>query len=176
MTTPSSAGSAAEDYSPPSSPTTSKSPNVDSYLTSQAAHTSPARRSTAHSNTYIPSSNPSPAGALSSLSTFGPSGFGGSASETPQSTPGPRAPSEAQPDRESTMMQKDAHLDKGLKRPRENPLIVQEDRQNASADPKEDLPSKDWEELESRFEREMEATVQQEQSTMDEIKWIMKAW
>jgi len=41
-------------------------------------------------------------------------------------------------------------------------------------DPMEDLPSKDWEELEKRYEREMEAAIQHEQSIIDEIEWVMQ--
>lgn len=41
-------------------------------------------------------------------------------------------------------------------------------------DPMDDLPSKDWEELETRYDGEMEAAVQHEQSIIDEIEWVMK--
>jgi hypothetical protein len=40
-------------------------------------------------------------------------------------------------------------------------------------DPMEALPLKDWEELENRYEQEMEAAIQNEQSIIDEIEWVM---
>ena len=49
-----------------------------------------------------------------------------------------------------------------------------EDVLMASCDPMEDLPSKDWEELETRYDGDMEAAVQHEQSIIDEIEWVMK--
>jgi hypothetical protein len=57
----------------------------------------------------------------------------------------------------------------------ERPEVVQESRQSEDIDPMEDLPGKDWEELEMRYERDMEAATQHEQSIIDEIEWVMKA-
>jgi hypothetical protein len=55
------------------------------------------------------------------------------------------------------------------------PLVEQDDRQITPGDPTKNLPTKDWEELQARYERDMEASIQNEQSIMDEIEWVMKA-
>ncbi len=52
--------------------------------------------------------------------------------------------------------------------------VLAEDGPMVSCDPLEELPSKDWEELETRYDGEMEAAVQHEQSIIDEIEWVMK--
>jgi hypothetical protein len=57
----------------------------------------------------------------------------------------------------------------------EGQITLQETRAEEHNDPTEDLPSKDWEELEARYELDMEAAIQHEQSIMDEIEWVMKA-
>lgn len=53
--------------------------------------------------------------------------------------------------------------------------MAEETQPEEIIDPMQELPPKDWEELEMRYEREMEAVIQHEQSVMEEIEWVMKA-
>jgi hypothetical protein len=50
----------------------------------------------------------------------------------------------------------------------------QENQRDEIGDPLEELQPKDWEELEARYERDMEAAIQHEQAIMDEIEWVAK--
>lgn len=89
-----------------------------------------------------------------------------------QSTFASQASTVAQQDNRHETIPDDTGLEENPTASGEGPLNVQDSRQNVN--PMEDLLPKDWEELEMRYEREMEAAVQHEQSIMDEIEWIMK--
>ena len=54
---------------------------------------------------------------------------------------------------------------------RESPI---ENRAVLVQDPSEPPPAKDWEELEARYAREMDAAIQKEASIMAEIETVMK--
>jgi hypothetical protein len=52
--------------------------------------------------------------------------------------------------------------------------MAHDNQPSEDMDPMEELPPKDWEELERRYEGEMEAAIQHEQSIIDEIEWVMQ--
>jgi hypothetical protein len=106
------------------------------------------------------------------LSNFEANGLSGAASQIQPST----FPSQA-----STLAQQDIGTDASGANVREGPgalsgrsSMSQGNQPSEDMDPVEDLPLKDWEELETRYEREMEAAIQHEQSIIDEIEWVMK--
>ncbi|KAF7510755.1 hypothetical protein GJ744_006121 [Endocarpon pusillum] len=150
MNTHSSPGSVADsdDCSPRSSPTRSNTapPSVHSFFPGQTRHGSPTR-STRFQSDVLPSSN------------FEVNGFLGVGPQNQHSNFATQA---------STLVQQENEV--GLLGYGE----LAEDGLTASCDPMEDLPSKDWEELETRFDGDMEAAVQHEQSIIDEIEWVMK--
>lgn len=151
MSTHSSPGSVADsdDCSPRSSPTRSNTapPSVHSFFPGQTRHGSPTR-STRFQSDVLPSST-----------NFEVNGFLGVGPQNQHSNLATQA---------STLVQQENEV--GLLGYGE----LAEDAPMASCDPMEDLTSKDWEELETRFDGDMEAAVQHEQSIIDEIEWVMK--
>lgn len=147
MATASSPTSYSDDYSPRSSSTRSE----QSYLPSQAAHTSPKQNTNINAHTPHTSNKLPQRGIMPSPNKF--------ESKAPQL--------------QNRAGQEDAAA--SSQRLRVGEENSEENSEDQNADPMADLPLKDWQELETRFERDMEAAIQHEQSIMDEIEWIMKA-
>jgi hypothetical protein len=112
---------------------------------------------------------------MPSASSFYVNGFSGVGSQNQYSTLASQTSTIAQQDDRDDMIRVSAQPDKGSGTSSDRPLIVQENQQAEYADPMEELPSKDWEELEARYERDMKAAIQHEQAIMSEIEWVMKA-
>lgn len=180
MATPSSpasaSASASDGCSPRSSPTRSNTapPRAPSYLPGQAGNTSPTRNTRFQPHIPFTSYKQSQTGSMPSLSNFEVNGFSGTGSQNPQSTFQSQASVLAQQDNENETAGSGMNPEKRPAASWGRPLILQEDRQGENTDPMEDLPSKSWEELETRYERDMEAAIQHEQSIVDEIEWVMK--
>ena len=159
MTTPSSPGSVSDGNSPRSSstrPNTASSPSV--------VQTSPTRYTEfkqSRTRSMPPPNN------------FEVNGFLGVRSQNSQATVASQASTLTQQDNRDGTPRNDAQTDLGPMASWGRPLIVQENRQHA--DPAEDLPLKDWHELETRYERDMAAAIHHENSILDEIEWVMKA-
>ncbi len=112
---------------------------------------------------------------MPSPSEHAANGFSGAGSHNQQSAFASQASTVEQNDDEREMLRHDAQLEQKQTASWERPLTVQESRQNDNASPVDDLPLKDWQELEVRYERDMQAAIQHEQSIIDEIEWVMKA-
>ena len=102
-------------------------------------------------------------------------GFSGSGSQKPQSTFASQASTLATQDNRDEMIRDVAQPDEGPGTSTERSLTVRDNQHEGYANPIEDLPLKDWKELEARYERDMEAAIQNEQTIMAEIEWVMKA-
>lgn len=101
-------------------------------------------------------------------------GFSGVESDSQRLKVASHVSTMAQPEKGDEMADNDGHV-KDLSAPWERPLMGEESPHSESGDPMEDLPPNDWEELEVRYERDMEDATQQEQSIINEIEWVMKA-
>lgn len=71
-------------------------------------------------------------------------------------------------------MPDEAQADEGPESGTKRSSTVLDTQHEGSINPMEDLPLKDWEELETRYERDMEAAIRNEQAVMAEIEWVMK--
>jgi Neuraminidase (sialidase) len=101
-------------------------------------------------------------------------GFPESGPLTQQSTFASQASTLAQQDGENETLLTSAALGNGSAASWGRPLVTQKNQQGESLDPMEDLQPKNWEELDNRYERDMEAAILQEQSILTEIEWVMK--
>lgn len=174
MSTTPSAGSASEDYSPRSSPSRPNTASVPSYLPNQAAHTSPVRNKTTGSDAPFSSYRQSPWRTMTSPIKFEVSGFSGTGSKRQHSTFALQPSTLKQQSNEDEMHDDGAQVLEGPPGSWQRPLVIQETRNDDFGNPNDGLPLKDWEGLEARYEQDMEAAIQHEQSILDEIEWVMK--
>lgn len=179
METLSSPDSASDGYSPCSSPTRSNTAIVLPFLLSKARSTSPTCNTRFGSHSPFPSHELSQTNPMPSPSNFEVNGFAGAGSQIHQSTFAAEASTPAEQENRNEMSDDDNDDDAQLEQKPMNfselSLTSQESQQDENVHTMEDLPLKDWEELQSRYEREMEAAIQHEQSIVNEVEWVMKA-
>ncbi len=112
---------------------------------------------------------------MPSTGNFQINGFSGLSSQNQNPTFASQTSTEAAQDEKEEVIHDMTQPEKRSRSPNQQPLIVHENQKEDYTDPLVDLPLKDWEELEARYEQDMAAAIQREQAVMDEIEWVLKA-
>jgi hypothetical protein len=174
MAPPSPPGSPSDDCLLRSSPHGSNTASEHSYLADQDTPTSPTPNTNTHSRTSYTPYKQSKRNTMPSPGNFEVIGFSRIGSHNHQSTSVSQASTLVSQESRCETLRTGAPFEGASTESWERPQVVQESQRIEDFDPMEDLPVKDWEGLEMRYERDMEAAIQHEQSLIDEIEWVMK--